>query len=103
MNPWQYISVLYRKGNTIMVELQLIVPPGVEGNVQANQMSAKVIEELFEEESIPPLPSFGPRPDTTKDCNFEDEVARLPFKFNLGDTPFNKEQQNGLLNLIYYQ
>ena len=33
--------------------------------------------------------------------NFKDEVQHLPFKFNLGDAPFNKEQQDQLLNLIY--
>ena len=33
--------------------------------------------------------------------NFKDEVQHLPFKFNLGDAPFNKKQQDRLLNLIY--
>ena len=54
-----------------------------------------------EEESTPPLPSFGPHPDITKDYNFEDEVAKLPFKFNLGDAPLSKERQDHLLNLVY--
>ena len=64
-------------------------------------MEVEVKEEPSEEESTPPLPSFGPHPDTTQDYNFEDEVAKLPFKFNLGDAPFNKEQKDCLLNLIY--
>ena len=32
--------------------------------------------------------------------SFKDEVQHLPFKFNLGDAPFKKEQQDQLLNLI---
>ena len=96
-----YHSVLYREGNAIKVGLQPIVSPEVEGNLQANQVEAKVKEEPSEEESTPLLLSFGPHPDTTKDYNFEDKVVRLPFKFNLGDAPFSKEQQDWLLNLIY--
>ena len=60
-----------------------------------------VNEEPSEEESTPPIPSFGPHPDTSKEYNFEDEVGKLPFKFNLGDAPFSKEQKDSLLNLIY--
>ena len=66
-------------------------------NVDVN----KCKQEPSEEESKPPLPSFGPRPDTTKDYDFKDEVEKLPFKFNLGDVPFSKEQKHWLLNLIY--
>ena len=99
--PWQYHSVLYREGNTFKVGFQPIVPPEVEGNLQDNQMEAKVKEEPSEEESTTPLPSFGPILDITKDYNFEDEVASLPFKFNLGDALFSKEQQDQLLNSIY--
>ena len=58
-------------------------------------------EEPSEEESYPPLPSFGPHPDTTQDYDFKDVVEKLPVKFNLGDVPFSKEQKNHLLNLIY--
>ena len=28
-------------------------------------------------------------------------MAKLPFKFNLGNAPFSKEQKDCLLNLIY--
>ena len=48
-----------------------------------------------------PQPTFGPLPDVRSNYNFRDEVQCLPFKFNLGDAPFNKEQQDQLLNLIY--
>ena len=101
LHPWQYKSILHREGNTIKVGFQLIVPPEVEGGLQTNQVEVKINEECSEEESTPPLPSFGPHPDTSKEYNFEDKVGKLPFKFNLGDAPFSKEQKDHLLNLIY--
>ena len=93
--------LLYREGNAIKVGFQPVLPPEVEGSSQANQLEVMVKEEPSEEESTPPLPSFGPCPDTNKDYTVDDEVVRLPFKFNLGDAPFSKEQQDWLLNLIY--
>ena len=101
LHPWQYKSVLHRGGNTIKVGFQPIVPPEVEGDLQTNQVGVKVKEEPSEEESTPPLPSFGPHSDTIQDYDFDDKVAKLPFKFNLGDAPFNKEQKDHLQNLIY--
>ena len=103
LHPWQYKSILHREGNTIKVGFQPVVPPEVEGDLQINQVEVEVKEEQepSEEESTPPLPSFGPRPDTTQDYDFKDEVEKLPFKFNLGDVPFSKEQKDWLLNLIY--
>ena len=101
LHPWQYISVLHREGNTIKVGFQPIVPPEVEGDLLTNQMDVKVKEESSEERSTPPLPSFGPHPDTTQDYNFEDEVRKLPSKLNLWDAPFSKGQKDHLLNLIY--
>ena len=99
LHPWQHKSILHREGNTIKVGFQPIVPPEVEGDLQTNQVEVKVKEEPSGEESTPPLPSFGPHPDTNQDYDFKDEVAKLPFKFNLGDAPFSKEQNNHLLNL----
>ena len=96
LHPWQYKSILHREGNTIKVGFQPVVPPEVEGDLQINQVEVEVKEEQKE-----PLPSFGPRPDTTQDYDFKDEVEKLPFKFNLGDVPFSKEQKDRLLNLIY--
>ena len=75
----------------------------MEGDLQTNQVEVEVKEKEgpSEEESNPPLPSFGPHPDTTQDYDFKDEVEKLPFKFNLGNVPFSKEQKDHLLNLIY--
>ena len=50
----------------IKVGFQSIVPPEVEGGLQVNKVEVKVKEVPSEEESTPPLPSFGPHPDTTK-------------------------------------
>ena len=100
LHPWQYKSILYREGNTIKLGFQPIIPPEVEGGLQTNQVEVKVNEEPSAEESTPPIPSFGPHPDTSKEYNFEDEVGKLPFKFNLGDAPFSKEQKDSLLNLF---
>ena len=72
----------------------------MERHLQINQVEVKVKEEPHEEESTPPVPAFGPHPDTTKDYNFDHEVAKLPFQFNLGDAPLSKEQQDHL-NLVY--
>ena len=101
LHPWQYKSILHRGGNTIKVGFQPIVITEVKGSLQTNQVEVKVKEEPSQEESTPPLPSFGPHPDTSKKYNFEDEVKKLPFKFNLGDAQFGKEQKDRLLNLIY--
>ena len=101
LHPWQYKLILQREGNTIKVGFQPIVPPEVEGGLQTKQVEVEVKEEPSEEESTLPLPSFGRHPDTTQDYNFEDEVEKLPFKFNLGDAPFNKEPKDHLLNLNY--
>ena len=44
-------------------------------------------------------PKVGERPDTEEAYDFKKEVAWLPFQLNLGDAPFNKEQQDWLLSL----
>ena len=93
LHPWQCKSILHREGNTIKVGFQPIVPPEVEGNLQANQVEVKVKEQTLEENSNTTLPTFGPHPDTTQDYDFKDKVVKLPFKFNLGDAPFNKGQK----------
>ena len=98
LHPWQYKSILHREGNTIKVGFQPIVLPEVEGGIQTNQVEVKVKEETSEENSNTPLPSFGPHPDTIQENNFGNEVKKLPFKFNLGDDPFSKEQKDHLLN-----
>ena len=45
--------------------------------------------------------TFGAHPDTSKDYNFEDDVAWLPFKFNNGDHLLPENQQYQLLDSIW--
>ena len=51
--PWQYKAILHREGNTIKVGFQPIVPPEVEGDLQTNQVEAKVKEEPSDRGSSP--------------------------------------------------
>ena len=37
----------------------------------------------------------------SKENNFDEEAMRLPFKFNINEALFIKEQQDQLLNLVY--
>ena len=71
LHPWQYHSMLYREGNINKVGFQPVVTPKIEGSLQVNQVGVKVRGEPSEEESTPPLPSFGPCPDTYKSYNFD--------------------------------
>ena len=89
LHPWQYHSILYREGNTIKIGFQPVVPTEVEGGPPNQPRGGQGKRRSHEEESTSPLPAFGLHPDTTKDYNFDDEVAKLPFKFNLGDAPLS--------------
>ena len=54
------------------------------------------------EKDIPvEYPIFGERPETGKTYGFRKEIEWLPFKFNLRDALFTKDQQDQLLNIIY--
>ena len=47
-------------------------------------------------------PSFGARPNTKNpDFGFKEELERLPFELNIGDTPLTSEQQARLIDVIY--
>ena len=37
---------------------------------------------------------LGEGPDTGRAYDFKKEIKQLPFKFNLGNAPFTKEQQD---------
>ena len=100
LHPWQYRMNLNREGNDIKINFQLTIPPEIECDLQCNQVEAEERSATSEVQENP-QPTFGPHPDVRSNYNFRDEVQHLPFKFNLGDAPFNKEQQDRLLNLIY--
>ena len=93
LHPWQYCTNLNREGNDIKINFQLTIPPEIECDLQCNQVETEgrlATSEVQEN----PQPTFGPHPDVRSNYNFKDEVQCLPFKFNLGDAPFNKKQQD---------
>ena len=100
LHPWQYHANLNREGNDITINFQLAIPPEIEQSIQSNHLEAEG-KSANPEVQENPQPTFGPHPDMSLNYNFEDEVQQLPFKFNLGDVPFNKKQKDQLLNLIY--
>ena len=100
LHPWQYCANLNREGNNIKINFQLAIPPEIECDLQCNQVEAEGRSATSEVQENPQS-AFGPHPHMRSNYNFKDEVQHLPFKFNLGDAPFNKEQQDQLLNLIY--
>ena len=81
--------------------LQPISQLEIKQKLKVNQVETTIKNDNQEKVEEVPLPKYGPHPNTKKPYNFDDEVAWLPFKFYLGDTPFTKEQQDGLLNFIY--
>ena len=100
LHPWQYHAYLNREGNDIKINFQLAIPPEIECDLQCNQVEAEGRSATSEVQENP-QPATGPHPDMRSNYNFEDEVQWLPFKFNLGDASFKREQQDQLLNLIY--
>ena len=93
LHYWQYCANLNRGCNDIQINFQLTIPLEIEHDLLSNQVEAEersVTSEVQEN----PQPTFAPHPDTSSNYNFEDEVQPLSFKFNLGDAPLNKEQQN---------
>ena len=80
----------------------MAIPPEIELNLQSKQVEVEE-KSVTSEAQENPQPTLGPHPDMSSNYNFEDEVQWLPFKFNLGDVPLNKKQQDSLLNLVYDQ
>ena len=100
-HPWQYCANSNREGSDIKINFQLVFPLEIENNLQNNQVEPEVKSEASEAWESP-QPAFGPHPDISLNYNFvEDKVLWLLFRFNMGYTPLNMEQQDWLLKLIY--
>ena len=84
----------------IKINFHLAIPPEIECDLQCNQVEAEGRLATSEVQENPQT-AFEPHPDMRSNYSFKDEIQHLPFKFNLGDAPFNKEQQDQLINLIY--
>ena len=102
VEPQQYHTEFNHEGDEITASF-LLAPPH-KGQEQVENNTVEVGENLDQPKEInDPVeyPKFGERPDTGKVYAFKRKIEQLPFKFNLGDAPFTKEQQDWLLNLIY--
>ena len=84
------------------VEVNFITVPREDVLTQlVNQMKADT-EAGKEDKEEETLPEFGPRPDTEAESfDFQQEMSRLPFKFNMGDVDLTIDQQKRLINIIY--
>ena len=95
VEPQQCHTEFNHEGHKITVSF-LSAPPH-EGQEQVENNAVDVEENMHppKEKDIPvEYPKFGERPDTGKAYDFKTEIEQLPFKFNLGDAPFTKEQQD---------
>ena len=94
--PWDYGVEFQHHRDNIEVVFQPIPPADIMTTVKS------VHNEPGTKPSAEPCPTFGPRPNTSAaDFNFQQEVACLPFKLNLGDVPLEKGHQARFINLIY--
>ena len=103
VEPQQYCTEFNCEGDEITVSF-LPAPPH-EGQEQVENNAVEVEENFHppkEKDILVEYPKLGERPDTGKAYDFKKEkIEWLPFKFNLGDVPFTKDQQDWLLNIVY--
>ena len=45
MHPWQYCADLNQEGNDIRINIQVVVPPEIQSDLQHNQVEAEVKSE----------------------------------------------------------
>ena len=70
--------------------------------VEQNQDEQKQTKEEDKDTQEEPLPKFGPHPNFDgRNFNFKEELKRLPFQLNLGETPLSRKQQIKFLTIIY--
>ena len=98
----QYHTEFNHEGDDITISLLLAPPHEGQEKVENNAVGMEENPDQPKENKIPvEYPRFGERHDTRKAYDFTIEIEQLPLKFNMGDAPFTKEQQDQLLNLIY--
>ena len=102
VEPQQYCSEFNTERDEITISFLLAPPHEGQEQVEKNTVEVEENPDPPKEINVPvEYPMFGERPDTGKAYNFENEIDWLPFKFNLRDASFTKEQQDQLLKLIY--
>ena len=98
------MAVLYSskpRGYKIKVGFQLTLSQEVDESISSNQVEVEQKVNPSEEEREFPLPTFGPHQNVNSEYKFKDEVDQLPFKFNRGDAPLKRKQEEQFLNIIY--
>ena len=103
--PWDYRTILSHDGKDIKVSFCPIPPSEVQEDIftsstmvtmDTNQDTVKPTKEPGEK------PKFGSQPNfSSPEFNFQKELDRLPFPFNLGEVEMSREQQVRFLELIY--
>ena len=102
VEPQQYHTEFNCERDEITIFLLLAPPHEGQEQVGNNTVGVEEILDPPKENKVPvECPKFGERPATGKAYEFKKEIELLPFKFNLGDVTFTKEQQDQLLNLIF--
>ena len=86
VKPKQYNAEMKQEGDKVIISFQLVLLHEGEEPLKSN-----VVEAESNNEELKDLISAILR---REDYNFEEEIERLPFKFNLGEAPFTKEQQD---------
>ena len=102
VEPQPYCTEFNHEGDEITVSF-LLAPPHQEQDQEKNNAveGEENLDPPKEKDNSVEYPKFGERPYTGKVYDFAKEVEQLPFKCNLVDASFTKEQQDQLLNIIY--
>ena len=104
--PWDNHSTMSHDGGEVQVSFYPVPTP----DVQADVLSVGVTEtEIKAGESVMMnggeqggRPKFGPRPKSnSKDFDFKQELAQLPFPVNIGEVELSVLQQKRFLELVY--
>ena len=106
--PWDYHSNISLDGNEVQVSFCPVPMP----DVQADVLSVSVIETELKPKAGDSVttkgveqgerPKFGPRPKfDSKDFDFKQELAQLPFPVNIGEVELSLSQQKCFLELVY--
>ena len=108
LKEWDYEPILIKNedSDTVEIKLQQVPPEDLREEILSNATevdpeTSKTSDEKESKEKDE-KPSFCARPDTkSPNFDFKKELERLPFELNIGEAPLNREQQAGLINVIY--
>ena len=92
LHPWQlHVLVEIEREMILRSIFNWLFHQKSKMSLQSNQVEAEVKLGASEVQQKP-QPTFRSHPNMSSNYNFEDEVQQLPFKFNLRDASFNREQ-----------